>query len=157
MSIIWEDVGAFPYHYLPSRIENFEETRVNNRKLQNLRNGGFGAVLKGVICLNWKAFQHQDGPFYMGEAKETDIKISNFARDKFRQIQAYWIQNVRYAQDLIKDFHEDAMITALVEDGYFEDVINYPTALYGEMLWDPDRSTGDILLETALRPDVTFF
>lgn len=49
VSIIWEDVGAFPYHYMPHRTENFQQTRELNRHLQTLRDGGFGAVLKGVI------------------------------------------------------------------------------------------------------------
>ena len=38
----------------------------------------------------------------------------------------------------------------------FEEVLDYPTALYAAMLWDPDRPVEDILAETAARPDVDF-
>ncbi len=158
VSIIWEDVGAFPYHYSPDRIDTFDQTLALNSRLQDLRqNGGFGAVLKGVICLDWSSFEHLKGDYILGVAEQDYInRRTEKQKEILRYIQAYWIRNAKYPHDLIQQFHEDAMITCLVEDGMFENLINYPMALYAQMLWDSNRSTEDIMCQTALMPCVDF-
>lgn len=156
ISVIWEDVGAFPYAYYPDRVEGFEETRQKNRELQDLRSGGFGAVLKGVICLDWSRFRHLAGSYVMGRAAAPHIRRrADEQREILRYIQAHWIENADCARALISDFRRDALITCLVEDSLFEESIPYPVALYAQMLWDSSRETGEILRETAMMPCVT--
>lgn len=157
ISIIWEDVGAFPYHYIPTKTENFEKTLENTRRIRDLRSGGFGTVLKGVICLDWGRFEHQQGCFWLGGYDRNHIKIkADEKREILRFIQASWIKNARYAQDIIREYKKDSLITCLVEDGAFEELVNFPTAVYASLLWDSDRDIGDILYEVSLRPDVDF-
>ena len=50
----------------------------------------------------------------------------------------------------------DLDITALVEDGMFEENIMYPVALYSEMLWDCGADIKTMMSEVALRNYVTF-
>ena len=98
VSIIWEDAGAFPYHYSPDRIHNFEETLALNDTLQTLReDGGFGAVLKGVICLDWSSFEHLKGDYILGVAERDYINQRTIQQKEIlRYIQAYWIRNAKY-------------------------------------------------------------
>ena len=63
-------------------------------------------------------------------------------------------QTPKPSQQLITN--ENAMITALLEDGMFEEKLNFPMALYAEMLWDSNQEIDDILCNTSLRPDVDF-
>ena len=47
-------------------------------------------------------------------------------------------------------------ITALVEDGMFEENIMYPVALYSEMLWDTNCDMKEMMSSVALRSYVEF-
>ena len=70
---------------------------------------------------------------------------------------AYWLKNADYAYKmvrLIKQANENSMITALVEDGMFEENIQFPVALFGEMMWDHDSSVDALMTAVALRRDV---
>ena len=157
ISIIWENVGATPYHNSPDYLENFDETVILNRRLQSLRNGGFGAVLKSNYRLDWSRFEHQEGPSILGMADPKVLKDKlEEKKPMHKKIQADWIKNAPYAHKLIKDFNEDAMITVLAEDGVFENFISYPVALYAQMLWDSDRDITEIMHKTAQMPDVDF-
>ncbi|MBQ8605886.1 MAG: hypothetical protein IJ408_04045 [Clostridia bacterium] len=156
ITVMWEDLGSFPYGYVPSVIKDFEKTLELQRKIRE-KLGSFTAVLKGVACLDWTTFKHQEGPFVMGEcSKEFILKKLEEKRDLLRYVQAHWIKNAKYAHEIIKDFSKDDIITVLCEDCVFEEVINYPMAIYAQMLWDSDRSTEDILCECALMDEVTF-
>ncbi len=157
ISIVWENVGATPYHNSPDYLENFDETIDLNLRLQSLRQGGFGAVLKSNYRLNWSTFEHQEGPSILGMADPKVLK--NKLEEKkpmHKKIQADWIKNAPYAHKMIQDFNEDAMITVLAEDGIFENFISYPVALYAQMLWDSGRDISGIMHKTAQMPDVDF-
>ena len=158
VTILWEDVGAFPFHYIPNNIENFDKTLEDTVKIRDLRKAGFGAVLKGVICLDWGIFEHIKGSFVMGRSDRKYVK-SKLEEKKpiLRYIQSAWIKNAKYAQKLIREFKEDSVVTCLVEEGVLEEAVNFPTAIYASLLWDSDREIGDILYEVAQRPDVDFF
>ena len=157
ISIIWEDVGAFPYHYISTKTENFDKTVETHKTLRDLRSGGFGAVLKGVICLNWDTFVHVNGEFNMGEESDEFIKNrANEKREILRIVQAGWLKNGKYALELIKYFNYDNMVTCLVEDGMFEEIVNVPTAMYSAMLYNSNRTFEEVLFEVAMRPDVDF-
>lgn len=155
VSIIWEDLGAFPYNYLPERIEGFTKTLALNKKLGNFRSGGFGAVLKGVIALDWNTFEHQAGPFMLGEIPAERLNFPEEKKRIFRYLQARWIVNAHYALEMIRSFKPADFVFCLVEDGYFEKYINLPTALYADMLWNPGKSIENIICDTMLRPDIT--
>ena len=159
--IIWEDCGAFPYSYHPNKIGDFEQTKELNKKIADLRGDEerFGVVLKGLISLDWNKFEHQKGRFVLGKASEQFIKERTAdRRGIWKYVQAYWIKNAKYAQEIIRDMSEirggNLCIQALVEDGMFENKIWYPVAVYAELLWDYDKEIGDILCDTALREDV---
>lgn len=157
VTVIWEDCGAFPYHYIPKNIENFSETEAFTDKIKNLNGGGFGAVLKGLTCLDWSTFVHQPGKYVMGCRSEEFIRKRTQEKQKiWKYVQAYWIRNAAYAYKLIQSFDRDTVVMALVEDGMFEENIWYPVALYAEMLWHKDADIKDILCDTVLMPNVTF-
>ena len=89
ISIIWEEVGAFPYHYMPHQIYGFEKPKEHTRKIRDLREDGFGVVLKGVICLDWSTFQHQRGAFSMGVSnRKYTAQKAGEKREILRYIQA---------------------------------------------------------------------
>ena len=50
----------------------------------------------------------------------------------------------------------DLVVTALVEDGMFEENIMFPVALYSEMLWDNKTEFNQMINEVALRDYVDF-
>jgi len=155
ISIIWEDVGAFPYAYMPAQVENFDQTVALNEQLQNLRPTGFGAVLKGVTALDWTTFKHLGGTYILGRSDRHYVQARlRKQRNILKYIQAWWIRNAKYAHKMIRGMRGDSMITCLVEDGLFEEAVNFPTALYAAMLWNSERDTDEILYETAVRPDV---
>lgn len=158
VSIIWENVGTFPWHYTPNNIDTFDQTLEMTRRIRDLREtGGFGGVLKGYINLDWTAFQHHEGPCPIGVSNSAYIEDLYRQRHAFdRYYQAVWLKYAPKALELIREFRFDSMMTVLVEDACFEYKINFPTALYAEMLWDSDRAIDDILYEVALNPDVSF-
>ena len=160
--ITWEDCGAFPYAYLPEHIDGFEDTCAFARKLLNLRGEKekFGSVLKGFTCLDWTCFEHLRGPHLMGiSAADTLQQRVDRKKEIWRVVQAYWLRNAKYAHEMIRilasEGNGNLCITALVEDGAFEARLPYPVALWAEMLWNPAADLGNLLCDTALRPDVS--
>ncbi|MBQ3554207.1 MAG: hypothetical protein IJA08_05950 [Clostridia bacterium] len=157
ISIIWEDLGAFPYHNSPSETDGFTKTKELNIKIRDLRDAGFGCVLKSNYRLNWFDFEHQAGPYIMGVTEEKVRKKKlDTVKPLLRTIQADWIKNAELAKRLISDFNEDSIVTVLAEDGMFEECITYPMALYAQMMWDCERPTEEIMHQAALMPDVDF-
>lgn len=156
--ILWEDCGAFPYHYIPKKIENFDETKDITKKLLFLReNEKFGAVLKGHTCLDWSTFTHQSGNFKIGEKDEEFLKNKFKEKEKIlRYIQSWWIVNADKACEMIRLMDENSIVAALVEDGAFEECIPYSVALFAEMLWDSSSDIKDIMSRVALSSNVKF-
>jgi len=157
VTIVWEDCGAFPYHYIPKNIDRFEETVNLTDRLLTLRDGGFGAVLKGLNSLDCSKFSHQTGHFVLGASSTAFQKKRTLEKEAiWKYVQAYWMRNASYAYRIISRFGQDDVIAALVEDGMFEEKIYYPVALYAEMLWDNQMPLEELISRTALRPDVSF-
>ncbi len=158
--IVWEDCGAFPYNYIPSRTEGMEETLALTDAMTTLRGGGekYGAVLKGLTCLDWKQFRHQTGPFRMGEAPAGHIADGmEKKRPIWRYVQAWWMQNIDAVPPVMRRLAEgDSAVSALLEDGYFEAALWFPAALMAEVMWDPSRGGGELLRRTAQIPGVVF-
>lgn len=163
VSIVWEDCGAFPYAYCPNRISDADETARTTDELMRVTDGDnrFGVVLKGLICLNWPSFVHQEGVFVLGEHSRqfTEAKAEE-KKEIWRYVQAYWIRNSEYALNTIRQMCNEKegklTVSALVEDGAFCKNIWYPTAIFAEMLWSPDSDVKDIMCNVALRDDVVF-
>ena len=163
VAIIWEDCGAFPFNYIPEKIDDFEETYKFAEKISVLRgqDDKFGAVLKGCVCLDWTKFEHQSGKLYIGGTSENVIrKIKGEKAKIWKYVQAYWLRNADKAYEMIKllttQKNGELCITVLVEDGAFERGIYYPVALYSEMLWNTKADVKDLMCSVALRENVEF-
>ena len=157
--IIWENCGDFPYHYIPGVVSNRDETEEMTRKILDLRPGTTtGAVIKGMINLNWHEFSHQTGPSMLGcAAPETLEKRLREVKPIWHFFQAEWMKhgdNCRRVIDLFTS--QESELYGLIEDGAFEKEIPLPAALYSEMLWDSKRPFDELLYETASRRDVHF-
>lgn len=163
IKIVWEDCGAFPFSYLPSNIEGFDVTKRLVAEISCLRgkDDRFGVVTKGFTKLDWGTFKHIEGEVNFGVSSKL-MKEDRINRKKktWKYLQAYWLANADKAYEMVKAFYEykggELDVTALVEDGMFEESIMFIVALYSEMLWDVNRDLKDMMSEVALRGYVDF-
>lgn len=161
--IIWEDVGAFPFSYIPNDIKTFEETKELVRKISKLRGEEerFGVVTKGLTKLDWFTFEHPDAPRFIGVSSKV-MKEDRIVRKRkiWRYLQAYWLVNADKALEMVHFMKEikdgDLYVSALVEDGMFEENVMYPVALFAEMLWDADGDVKAMMSQVALRNYIDF-
>lgn len=161
--IVWEDCGAFPFSYLPNNIKDFEDTCSLTEEIATLRGKSdcFGVVTKGLTKLDWRAFEHPQGPQLIGTSSKY-MKENRIIRKRriWRYLQAYWLTNADKAHEMTKLMADlkkgDLYITALVEDGMFEENIMFPVALFSEMMWDCNIDTNKMINEAALRNYVDF-
>ena len=160
--IVWENCGAFPFSYIPNDVADFGKTADFVRTLTHLReNERFGAVTKGLVKLDWNAFEHPRGPMAFGATSEKFKENRIVRKHKFwKYIQAYWLTNAPKAGEMMrlmaKETDGDTYVTALIEDGMFEREIMYPAAVSAEFMWDGESDFTDIMNRTALRSYVTF-
>ena len=161
--IVWEDCGAFPFAYLPDRIDNFDQTVEFTRRIASLRgeNDKFGAVTKGFTKLDWSKFVHAEGPQYIGVSTErTKRNRVEHQASVWKYLQAYWLVNADKALEMMKVISDvkskDACVYALVEDGMFEENLMFPVALYAEMLWNSSADVKELISSVALRSYVVF-
>jgi hypothetical protein len=158
LTIVWEDAGAIPYSYKPelgvsreklsnpSLFDTAEHTLAYSKKLAVFRPGTeFALVPKGWINLRWpEDFEHH-GPFILGE------RDRSFIRRRLAERQAYWDNaNTRWLRSnaLAAKFYREILdcrppkmtVTALVEDGLFEEVIQPSAALFAETVWNPRQT-----------------
>ena len=161
--IVWEDCGAFPFSYIPTDIEDFENTTEFVRNISCLRGDDdrFGVVTKGLVKLDWCQFKHLKGPQCIG-VSSTLMKKNRVERKSriWRYIQAGWLSNADKAQQMVQEMHRlksrELSVFALVEDGMFEENIMYPVALYSEILWNCEEDIKEIIKNVALRSYVCF-
>ena len=161
--IVWEDAGAFPFSYIPEDLDTFDETKALAERISVLRgkDDRFGVVTKGFTKLDWGAFEHIGGSVSIGASSKA-VRENRVIRKRkpWKYFQAYWIKNGDKAFEMIKAMQAskkgELMITALVEDGMFEENLMFPVALYSEMLWDCNAGFKQMLTEVALRDYVTF-
>ena len=161
--IVWENCGSFPYSYIPNDVKNFEQTQEFVRTIAALRGADdrFGLVTKGLVKLDWLAFEHLKGPVEVGVSSRAmqDDRVARKDRI-WRYIQSYWLTHADKVHEAVRTFTDakqgDLYCTALVEDGMFERNIMYPVALYAEMLWDANGDTKDMMSEVGLRGYVSF-
>jgi hypothetical protein len=167
VEIVWEDAGVIPYSYDPvptisegghhNPLDSVDATIEYSKKLATLRpHNGFAMVAKGWTTLRWGTEFEHPGPFIMGE------RAASFIEERLRErqprwdyVNSLWLVNYPYALRFlqqVRDFSTAKMtVLALIEDGLFEEKIQPSAALFAEMLWNPSRSTNQ-LLELAMSP-----
>ena len=158
-----EDVGAFPFSYIPNDVKDFDGTMSLVDEIANLRGADdrFGVVTKGLVKLDWSEFEHLKGAQTIGVSSRA-LKENRIERKKkiWRYIQAAWLANSDKAYAAVKRMRElkggDLTVLALVEDGMFEENIMFPVALYSEMLWDTEGDLKEITKAVAMRGYVDF-
>ena len=77
----------------------------------------------------------------------------------WKYLEAYWLQNAKYAVKMIRliaEKNKDAMITGLAEDGMLEEKMWFPLVLFSEMLWDGKSSPEELMCRAVLRSDTEF-
>lgn len=153
--IVWEDCGAFPYAYLSRDVEGEGEMLALTDAIMALRPGcAEGVVLKGQVCLDWSAFEHQGGSFILGCADAAAIaRRMETVRPMWHDVQSYWLAHVGQARRTL-DHLQGAGVYALVEDGLLEEACWLPVALYAQLLWTPESDDTALLQSVALRSDV---
>ena len=160
--IVWEDCGAFPFHYYADRVDGFEETLALTSELLKLRGTeeSFGAVLKGMLKLDWGRFQHFSDSYILGERTDAFLKQRQSVKNKiWKFVQAEWLRNAEYARKLIELIAKEGkepIVQALVEDAMLENEVMFPVALYAEMLWTPELSSSEMSGQVAKYPFVKF-
>ena len=156
ISIIWEDAGALPYSIDPVvelkdtyrgwnlPIDTVDKTIEYSKKLANLRNKQeFKIVAKGFPNIRWEEFENHKG-FVLGA--QTPLAIKKQLEDRmalWNYNNALWIKNypeaLRFFQEVLAENPKETMITVLIEDAMFEAQIQDGPALFGAMLWNPDK------------------
>lgn len=159
--IVWEDLGAFPYSYRSYEDGGFEETLALNERLLSLRGKDerFGAVLKGLVCLDWGHFEHFSHPYVMGEyPKEFARQRAALKAPLWKSVSAGWLRNAPLAKRiaaLIAEKGNAPIAEMLVEDGCFEEKIPMPVAYLAELFWDAEEDAYKILERVTKYPIVS--
>ncbi len=170
MTIVWEDAGVMPYAYGPDLtygdnlthahakgLNSVDATIAYSRKLVNFRsNTEFGMVPKGFICLRWASEFEHHGPFILGEHDPEFIRRRfEERRARWDYVDALWLRNypaaTRFYREILSEKPSKMTVTALVEDGLFEQTIPMCVSLYAQTLWNPLRDDQEIL-RSALIP-----
>ena len=160
--IVWEDCGAFPYSYRSDVTEGFDETLALTKKLVTLRGKEerFGAVLKGLVCLDWERFEHFSHSYVMGEHPRAFItRRTEEKRALWQSVAAGWLRNADLARQTVAAIAEAdnaPIVEMLVEDGCFEGKIPYPVALLADILWNAEEDIR-IATERVARYPFVFF
>ena len=161
--IVWEDCGSFPYNYLADQVADFDETVAITEQTLQLRGEDekWGAVLKGMLNLDWATFEHFSAPYILGERTSSYIRQRQLKKDRIWKLQqAGWIKNAEYARKIIATVaqygKEDTVVQGLVEDAMLGNQIAFPVALYAEMLWSPDGDAMEMVEQVAKYPCVNF-
>lgn len=160
IEIVWEDCGAFPYHYMPvvKMREEFEAVQEFTDRILSLReHGRTGLVYKGMLTMDWTKFEYQSGPYVLGMAS-AELKTNDFemVRPIWRYLQGEWMQNGKYVWELTRQVVD---ITGgkvnLCIAGQLEGGIWFPFALCAQLMWDSSESYEEILDRVSKRQCIT--
>ena len=114
-------------------------------------------LFKGFMTLDWNKgrFVHQVGPYVLGMAhrrlKDHDIEM---LKPAWRNYQAGWLENGKYAYDMAKHIHETGKPVTLGMAAQFAGGIWLPEALCAEIFWSCDRPYEEILGKVLRRRSV---
>ena len=171
--IVWEDCGSFPYSYRSDdrggmeyayrndRTASFEDTLSLTEKLLTLREKDerFGAVLKGLVCLDWSRFKHFSHPYVMGEYPHAFIaRRTEEKRALWQNVTSGWLRNASLAKETVQTIAEKGhapILEMLVEDGCFEEKIPFPVALMAELFWNAATDILALMEDVARYPFVS--
>ncbi len=152
LNITWEDAGSFPYHHDPKNVSATEEAVHFTHKASRLRGDEeeFGLVLKGLTMLNWPGFEHQKGPFVLGERSEAFLKKTAVEKEFiWRYAQTYWNKNLEPVLELLRSIKTEgqrpSIVSALIEDGLWEEREWAAGVLFAEAAWNPYRTKEEIV------------
>ena len=153
--IVWEDCGSFPFEYYADKTDDFENTLEFTKNTLALRGSDekWGAVLKGMLKLDWTKFEHVTEPFILGQRTNSFIKGRQINKNRIWKLQqASWLKNAECLKQVIEAVAEtdrDCVVQALVEDAMLENQIMLPVALYADMLWDCNRDVYEIVEQVS--------
>ena len=160
VEILWEDCGDFPYSYSSFVVsdEKFNETKEFTKKLLELRDGkGVGLVFKSVMMLDWNKFEHQSGPFVMGEnAPEIAVHDKTIRANAWREYSADWMHYGEYAMKMIEFIKENKKGEVnMCLAGTFDGGIYLPFALCAQMYRKTDADYITTLKKVSRRSCIT--
>ena len=160
VEILWEDCGQFPYSYFSyvETEEKFQETLAFTKKLLNLRGGvGVGLVFKGVMMLDWSKFEHQRGPYILGEnAPELRLHDKAVRANAWRKYSADWMQSGAHALRMMQFIQENKISDVnLCLAGTFDGGTYLPMALLAQMVRTSGGIYTDMLKQVAARSSIT--
>lgn len=170
IAIVWEDAGTFPYHHDPKKVEKLEDAVALTRRTAALRGPAetWGAVLKGLTMLPWPEFEHQKGPFLLGEHSPEAVRAISASREfSWKHAQTYWMKNLDAVLAIARAALEGTaeakagnaawpLLSALVEDGAWEERPYAAAALFAEVAWNPFRTAAEIVEAVSLSRDAAF-
>jgi hypothetical protein len=163
LAIVWEDGGSFPFHYDPNKVEEFPDTLARLTKMASLRGAkeDFGMVVKGGSILPWPEFEHQKGPFVLGQGSRRQMgRHAEEEKQLYRYNQAYWMKNLDLVLQAMAAVAASPAfnrnVTGLFEDCLWEVHPWAPAALLAESLWNPHREAGEIIRLVSMSGDAYF-
>ncbi len=159
VSIVWEDAFAFPYSYQPDDIQRGEQAITYTRDVVRLRGDDerFGAVLKGMISLNWEAFEHQTRPSLVGVSDPRFIHdLAQTKLPRWRFVEGHYRRNLDYllrTLAIVAEHNPSSLVQSLLEDGLWEHTMWLPGCLFAEALWDPHMPAQELIHMVSLAHD----
>ena len=160
VQIIWEDCGVFPYGHTFRRTPEDEQSALDFTRLVIEQRPGVpvGMVFKGMLKQDWPKFEHQAGPFILGNSsKEVIKKDMELFTPIWRYLQNEWFKNGDLAHTLA-----NACLDAATADlnfciaSHIADTPWYPLALCAELFWDPTLPYADTVARVTRRKFVEF-
>jgi hypothetical protein len=156
VSIIWEDAGVIPYYGEAvtkvdekskggiTTLNTVEKTIDYSKKITALRDRKeFKIVAKGFPYIRWKDFENHK-QYIMGA--QTPLAIKQRLEDRMNlwtHSNLLWQKNypqvLRFFNEVLALDPKETMVTALIEDSMFEAGIQDGPALFGAMLWNPNK------------------
>ena len=164
ITLVWEDAGLIPYAYepltekefaqeqvLPESIDTQERTIAYSKQLATFRDEtDFAIVAKGWSYLNWEDEFENHKNLILGERDRSFIKRRLDVRQPgWDMVNALWWKNYPHAMkfycEMLQCTHGAMTVSALVDDGVFEEMIQPSVALFAETVWNPRRNQEEIL------------
>ena len=165
VAIVWEDAGVIPYSYdpvtalsnedCPAMLNSLAKTREYSKKIATFRDHSeFGMVAKGWIQMRWRTESEHHGPYIMGKRAESFVRNRSHERQpRWDFVNNMWLQNypeaLRFYQEVRDCTSSKMTVLALIEDGLFEEKIQFSAALFAEMIWNPRCSAKDLLVRAT--------
>lgn len=156
VEIVWEDCGAFPYHYLPVMIDeqDFQDALDFTEKIITLRAiGNNSFVFKGMMTMDWSKFVHQSGPYIMGIASMDQIKSDvEMLSPIWKSFQSEWMQNGKYVHSMSRYITQrtggnvNLNIAGALDGGIW-----FPEALCAQIMWNCNEDYDKILEKVSKR------